>query len=295
MTLTQVVEEYVTVKRSTGLRFRSAAMILRTFARVAGVIEINDVTQETVRAFLKRSGPITSGWHQKHYTLAGLFRFAMQRGLVSTSPVAYRLPKRPAYATPYIYSEEELRRMLDATSALDRPHPKNGQPGTIPALTFRTLILLLYGAGLRLGEALAFTVDDVDLPANMLVVRNTKFFKTRLVPIGPRGSRRRWTATPTRDSRSYGGLRLETPSCFGGTGSRSRCTQRSDILGFCAAASVSVEVTTRIFSRVCTTCDTVLPCTGSWLGTVRALTCSSSSRSCRRTSVTSASPRPNTI
>ena len=88
--------EYVTVKRATGLRFRSAATILRTFARVAGVIEINDVTQETVRAFLKGSGPITSGWHQKHYTLAGLFRFAMQRGLVSISPVAYRLPVRNA-------------------------------------------------------------------------------------------------------------------------------------------------------------------------------------------------------
>ncbi len=186
MKLAQVVEEYVTVRRSTGLRFRSATTILRTFARVAGVIDVNDVTQDTVRAFLKRSGPITSGWHQKHYTLAGLFRFAMQRGLVSTSPVAYRLPKRPAYATPYIYSEEELRRMLDATSALDLPHPKNGQPATIPALTFRTLILLLYGAGLRLSEALALTLDDVDLHTNMLLVRNTKFFKTRLVPIGPR-------------------------------------------------------------------------------------------------------------
>ena len=186
MTLTQIVEEYVTVKRATGLRFRSAAMILRTFARRAGDIEATDVTQDTVRAFLKASGPISSGWHQKHYALAGLFRFAMQRGLVSTSPVLYRLPKRPAYARPYIYSEEELRRMLDATAALDLPHPKNGQPATIPALTFRTLILLLYGAGLRLGEALSLTLDDVDLPANLLVVRNTKFFKTRLLPIGPR-------------------------------------------------------------------------------------------------------------
>ena len=177
MTLTQVVEEYVIVKRSTGLRFRNGAMILRTFARVTGAIEVNDVTQDAVRAFLKGSGLITSGWHQKHYTLAGLFRFAMQRGLMSTSPVAYRLPKRPAYATPYIYSEEELRRMLDATSALDRPHPKNGQPATIPALTFRTLILLLYGAGLRLGEALALALEDVDLHTNMLLVRNTKFLQ----------------------------------------------------------------------------------------------------------------------
>ena len=51
MTLTQVVEEYVTVKRATGLRFRNSAMILRTFTRVAGAIEVNDVTQDAVRAF----------------------------------------------------------------------------------------------------------------------------------------------------------------------------------------------------------------------------------------------------
>jgi site-specific recombinase XerD len=186
MTTAALIEEYVTVRRASGLRFRSAATVLRTFARVAGVSEIHDVTQETVRAFLKGSGPITSGWYQKHYALAGLFRFAMQRGLVSTSPVAYRLPKRPAYATPYIYAEDELQRLLDATSALDLPHAKNGQPATIPALTFRTLIVLLYGAGLRLGEALALTLEDVDLHTHVLLVRNTKFFKTRLVPIGPR-------------------------------------------------------------------------------------------------------------
>src|SRR5580700_373536 len=53
MTLTQVVEEYVIGKRSTGLRFRSGAMILRTFTRVTGAIEVSDVPQDTVRAFLK--------------------------------------------------------------------------------------------------------------------------------------------------------------------------------------------------------------------------------------------------
>ncbi len=62
---------------------------------------------------------------------------------------------------------------------------KSGQAASITPLTFRTLILLLYGAGLRLGEALALTVNDVDLSASILVVRNTKFFKTRLLPIGP--------------------------------------------------------------------------------------------------------------
>jgi site-specific recombinase XerD len=186
MNLASVVEDYVTLKRSTGLRFTNAATILKAFARAAGPVDVNEVGQDTVQTFLNGSRQISSTWHLKHYTLAGLFRFAMERGLVSTSPVPYLVPKRPDYATPYIYSTDELRRLLDAMEALDRRHPKTGRTASVSALTFRTLILLLYGAGLRLSEALALTVDDVDLSANLLVVRLTKFFKTRMLPIGPK-------------------------------------------------------------------------------------------------------------
>jgi integrase/recombinase XerD len=52
--------------------------------------------------------------------------------------------------------------------------------------TLRTLLLLLYGAGLRIGEALALTLADVDLTTSLLTIRQSKFYKTRLVPIGPR-------------------------------------------------------------------------------------------------------------
>jgi integrase len=75
---------------------------------------------------------------------------------------------------------------LDAAPALDFRHPKSGQLPGIAAATFRTLILLLYGAGLRVSEAVALTVDDLDLSAATIIVRNTKFFKTRLLPIGPK-------------------------------------------------------------------------------------------------------------
>ena len=47
------------------------------------------------------------------------------------------------------------------------------------------LILLLYGAALRISEALSLTLADVDLPAGILTIRESKFYKTRLVPIGP--------------------------------------------------------------------------------------------------------------
>ena len=47
------------------------------------------------------------------------------------------------------------------------------------------LILLLYGAALRISEALSLTLADVDLPAGILTIRESKFYKTRLVPMSP--------------------------------------------------------------------------------------------------------------
>ena len=53
----------------------------------------------------------------------------------------------------------------------------------LDADTLRALLQLLYGAGLRFGEAQRLTLDDVDLPDALLTLRNTKFYKTRLVPV----------------------------------------------------------------------------------------------------------------
>ncbi len=55
MKLARVVEDYVTLKRSTGLRFTNAATILKAFARAAGPIDVNEVAQETVQTFLHGS------------------------------------------------------------------------------------------------------------------------------------------------------------------------------------------------------------------------------------------------
>jgi integrase/recombinase XerD len=187
MKLAQVVEDYVDLKRSIGFRFRTAGNILKAFCREAGQIDVHDVSQQVVASFLRGPRPpIRSSWHTKHSTRVGLFRFALQRGLLSTSPLPFFVPKRPEYARPYIYSTDELQRILDGSKILDARNRRSGQAASVAPLTFRTLILVLYGAGLRLSEALALTVDDVDLSARTLVVRNTKFFKTRLLPIGPK-------------------------------------------------------------------------------------------------------------
>jgi integrase len=82
--------------------------------------------------------------------------------------------------TPHIYSTDELKRLLEATEMLDTPR------APLRALGYRTLLLLLYGTGMRLNEALALTLDDIDLPNRLITVHHAKFFKTRWVPIGPK-------------------------------------------------------------------------------------------------------------
>jgi site-specific recombinase XerD len=185
MTIVELIDSYVSHKRSLGMRYHESATLLRSFERAIGPIEAEQIDEDMVRTFLNRV-PISSRWHTKYYALNGLFRFATQRGLLDASPMPYLIPKRPAYATPYVYSPEELRCLLDATATLEVHYSGNGKCPGVQPLTLRTLILLLYGAGLRVSEAVSLTMDDVDLPAQCLVVRNTKFFKTRLLPIGPK-------------------------------------------------------------------------------------------------------------
>ena len=117
-------------------------------------------------------------WHIKYHALKGFFRFAVSRGHLDEAPLPTVLPKRPRTFVPYIYSRDEIRRLLDAIPSYRRYRTR------IEPETLRAILLLLYGAGLRVGEALNLSVADVDLPNALLTIRDTKFFKSRLVPIG---------------------------------------------------------------------------------------------------------------
>jgi integrase/recombinase XerD len=66
----------------------------------------------------------------------------------------------PPPQTPYVYTSDELQRLLDA----DRHRRESSPFSRLQAMTYRTLLLVLYGAGLRISEAIGLTVADVDLP-----------------------------------------------------------------------------------------------------------------------------------
>jgi integrase/recombinase XerD len=178
MTLHKAIEQYIALKQSLGFRFHGQSVILAAFSKAMGKVSLGQVKPRAVRAYLDGSGPVTRHWHYKWQTLRPFYRFAMARGWVRRSPLPVEVPKLDITFTAYIYTQTELRALLKAIT------PE--RTGGLSPQTVRALILVLYGAGLRISEALKLEISDVDLQERLLCIRQSKFFKSRFVPIGPK-------------------------------------------------------------------------------------------------------------
>jgi site-specific recombinase XerD len=176
MTITQAVEQYVQHRTSLGMKFTSAAAILKRFSKACEPSAVEMIDSERVRAFLFAGGTETRNTEQKWSTLRGFYRFAVSRGMVDKSPLPTTIPRVTKHFVPYIYSKEEISRLLESAANLP---VRTLQPHTV-----RMLVLTLYGTGLRCSEALRLRIQDVDLVAQLLCVNASKFYKDRLVPVG---------------------------------------------------------------------------------------------------------------
>lgn len=181
MKLAYAIEEYCKHKHAGGRLYVNEKGLLRAFSRTMGDVAASDVQADAVRQFLETLGSTESYRRHSYYVLRGLYRYLIARGLTTVSPVPSVPPKRPPDFHPHIYSRDELRDLLDATDSYYRCKTQTGLYGR----TFRALLLLLYATGLRIGEAVALTLTDVDLREGLLTIRESKFYKTRLVPVGP--------------------------------------------------------------------------------------------------------------
>jgi site-specific recombinase XerD len=180
MSLSEVIDAYIAVKTSLGMSFDSAQRLLSQFSREIGNPNIGEVQAEAVATFLRGRGALNATWGLKYRIISGFYKFAISRGHMDSSPLQANVPKLPPQQSPYVYSIDELRRLIEATSFVHiRSTP-------LQAPLYRMLLILLYGSGLRIGEALNLTLRDVDVIERIITVRDTKFFKTRIVPIGPR-------------------------------------------------------------------------------------------------------------
>src|SRR5262249_18340207 len=91
-------------------------------------------------------------------------------------PPANLIPWRPCRATPYLYSATDIAALIAAAASLRFP---------LRAATYQTLIGLLAVTGMRVGEAIRLDRPDADLDAGVLTICQSKFGKSRLVPLHP--------------------------------------------------------------------------------------------------------------
>jgi integrase/recombinase XerD len=127
----------------------------------------------------KSRGPNTQC--ARYHLLRRFSRFLAKRRPETFIPGESLRPRRRPATPPHIYSKDEVRLLLKGASSLQDWERLHRCP--IRSRTMHTIIVLLATAGLRISEALHLTLGDVDLEAGVLSIRQSKFRKSRLVPL----------------------------------------------------------------------------------------------------------------
>ncbi len=177
------LEAFIALKRAMGRCYETAEKDLATFDRfVQGFDDLDRgrpvVSRDLVHAWLRAGHHLHPRTRKKRLGLIRQFCLYLLRFESSTYlPGPELVPIRAPRFRPYIYPPEEVRALLRAALQM-RTWGNPLRPGA-----FYTIILILYAAGLRIGEALRLRIHDIDLPAGTLFIRDTKFFKARLLPL----------------------------------------------------------------------------------------------------------------
>jgi integrase/recombinase XerD len=180
--LAPALERFLDGKRAAGYRYVDEAHGLVVLDRIlARALTPHEpvITMAIVREFVARRGTESETTRAHRLTLIReVCRFLALEQPRTVMPGPHFLGIHRRSFVPRVLTHDEGRRFLDACGRLTSRH---GSPIRGPVLG--TMLIVLYLAGLRAGEALRLTEADVDLRTAVLRVRNTKFGKSRLVPI----------------------------------------------------------------------------------------------------------------
>ena len=171
--LNQAIDNYLKIRRVAGFELKVDEGLLHNYARFATQRSETHVRRQTAIDWAAQAPSA----HQRERRLGMVRRFAEHAR--AEDPAHEYIPQHVfAYQRqrpfPTLFSPEQLRQLLDATARL---RPKN----SLRPHSYYTLFALLAVTGLRISEALHLLLDDVT--PDGLVVRKTKFHKSRLVPL----------------------------------------------------------------------------------------------------------------
>ena len=174
-TLRVAMEQYLSLRRGLGFKLHETGKLLHKFVTFMEHHHASVITTRLALDWARETSSVQQAeWARRLSIVRGFARHRSATDSRTEIPPDGLLPYRPKRARPYLYSNEEIRRLLRAALML---------PGGLRPWTYHCLFGLLSVSGLRLGEARNLELQDVDLRAGVLTIRGTKFGKSRLVPL----------------------------------------------------------------------------------------------------------------
>jgi len=173
--LRDALPEYLAVRRALGFKMEREGRLLPDFI---SYLELRGAPAVTTALALEWAKQPPDGhpawWAQRLGAVRGLAKHLQAFDARTEVPPPELLPHRSRRATPFLYSPQDIARLMEAARNLCPP---------LRSATYTTLIGLLAVTGMRVGEAIRLDRQDVDWTYGLLVVRNSKFGKSREVPL----------------------------------------------------------------------------------------------------------------
>ena len=214
--LDDAIGRFLDHRRALGRGYATEEHILRgvrNFILELGADDLDQKTFECWSAPTASLSPNTRRARQRTVRLLCLHRRRTEPECFVPDPLHFARPQ--PYRPPVLVQPEQVARMLAcATSAA--PTPNSPLRGAV----LRLAVVLLYTAGLRRGEVTGLTLGDVDAEAGVVRVRESKFHKSRLVPLSTDAGRelRRYLRTRGTGVRRRGGRRRRSSATVRGAG-----------------------------------------------------------------------------
>ena len=191
--LSRHVEDYLRLRRALGFKLERAGLLLPQLVAYLNAEGATTVTANLAIAWARLAEHAQPNyWAQRLAIARGFARYLQSIDPATEVPPSGVFPARRHRPTPYLWSEQDVARLLDGTRAL-RP--------ALRAATHEALFGLLAVSGMRLGEAIGLERHDVDLRAGVITIRHAKFDRCRLVPLHPTTTAALSRYTAERDRR----------------------------------------------------------------------------------------------
>lgn len=180
------IARYLALKEALGRRYATERAVLKSVdAFLAGCPDASDLSAETLAGWCHTQQHLTSGVRRSRMRiLRNLCLYRRRTEPACFVPDSALFPPIHQSVRPYIFTEAEIARLLRAARDLK---PTSRSP--LCPEVFRLAIVLLYTTGLRRGELLHMTAGDYDPHEHSILVRASKFHKSRCLPLSLDGFR----------------------------------------------------------------------------------------------------------